>query len=90
MVSRVEKAIALFEKKGLFVEGENKNVLYISVPEYSYMSAIDKDYSEGLGLARKFKQMIKAIAGDTIIVKYKIRPGEYWSRLDEISISSDN
>lgn len=64
-------------------ETENNNIMYISVPERSQLKDINGEEMSGKNLAVRVKEKLNDSNTKKLIVKFKVRKGEFWTKEHE-------
>lgn len=68
---------------GMIIEKQNETreslEVYISVPEHSFEVDAEQTEMAGEVLAKRFKTVLTDMGVKRLIVKYRVRPGEYWT-----------
>lgn len=68
---------------GIVIERENETEdaleIRISVPEHSCINNSSGEEMAGGNLAARFKDVLVEIGVKRLVVKYRVRSGEYWS-----------
>jgi hypothetical protein len=62
------------------LETQESLTLYISVPEHSYRLNADDEEMSGKALAKRVKEVLADMGVKRLILKYKTRSGEYWTK----------
>ena len=69
---------------GIKVERQNKTFdtleIYISVPEHSFRLNVHQEEMSGKFLAERFKEVLRDMGLKCLVVKFRIRQGEYWTK----------
>ena len=62
------------------IETPEKFEVYISVPEHSFVRNADQEEMAGMILAKRYKQVMRSIGMSQLVVKSRVRHGEYWTK----------
>ena len=62
------------------IETQESLTIYISVPEFSDRKNVRNEEMSGIRLAKRFKETLIDMGIKRLIVKAKIRSGEYWTK----------
>lgn len=69
---------------GIRIERQNETFdaleIYISVPEHSFHLNAYQEEMAGKLLAKRFKEVIQDMGIKRLIVRFRIRQGEYWTK----------
>jgi len=84
MVSLGEVMLITWAGLGLEIEKHNETPeyleIYISVPETSYHTNVNKEQMAGMVLAKRFKTAMNDMGLKKLIVKSRIRKGDNWTK----------
>lgn len=69
---------------GIKIEQQNETQesleIYISVPEHSFDFNVKREEMAGKILAKRFKTILTDMGVKRLVLKYRIRQGEYWTK----------